>query len=211
MAISFIDQGVSDLTSITIPATTAVGDLIIIFAWHNGASPSTPAAGWTTITSIGGNSNSLIAAYRFATGGDTSGTWNLANNMAVLVYRGASGIGRSSTANHASSTTTTFPALTLQSPSGSAWVVGAGGCATTTSMTTPSGGTLRSSNSGTGFLITVDTNGGANSWTSATSTQGAAAVGSGLMFEVLAPQPITFSNYQFADVGSGMSTSEKIA
>jgi hypothetical protein len=89
----------SATTSVTLP-THAVGDLIVLYCYDNGATtvPGTPTAGgtvptWTTIDGpTGANFNASKTVYAVATATNhTSGTWTNTNNMIAVVLTGQAG------------------------------------------------------------------------------------------------------------------------
>lgn len=139
MSVSFVGAQGSATTTVTIP-THQVGDLILIFAFRDGSNiaPSTPIAGgtvptWNLIGTSGANSASSNFRWAVATATNTtSGIWATATELICLVYRGAS-VGASAGAG-ASSSTITYPALTLQRTDGSSWVVGVAGHRTATDV-----------------------------------------------------------------------------
>lgn len=170
--ITFVNKATSTTTTITIPAHN-VGDLLIMFAYRsNSNTPPTVPSGWTTIDASGAANNSSSLAYRIATGSDTSGTWTNANELILQIYRGtnASPIGAFA-AQHANSTTVTYPALSLQVTNGTSWIIGSAGAASATSTVevAPTGMTARSDVIGTSHEAAgFDTNGGVSSWTAKT-------------------------------------------
>lgn len=168
--ISFVNSNISATTTVT-TATHASGDLLIITAWGTfSIIPSLPA-GWTTPTNgtnsgngVGGRVGSKVAT----TTNDSSGTWTSANVCENSNYSGASGIGAVAF-NTGSSTTITYPAITLQDTSGSSWVLRVaahtGASSGNFTAATLSGYTQRqeAAGPGSGRCIIWDTNGGVTS------------------------------------------------
>jgi hypothetical protein len=180
MAISFISQ-TSGTDTFTMPSHET-GDLLVVFAYRDGSTtaPGEPAgAGWSTIGSGGGSSNSSRISYKIAaSNSEVSGTWTNATTTFVHVYRGvktSDPIGDNNVAT-GSSTTITHPALSLAVTDGSSWVASFFGHRSTNATTltaAPSGMINRSSSAdatdqGAGF----DTNGGVSSFASRTTAIG---------------------------------------
>ena len=188
MAISFIGQAQAAATTVTIPAATAVGDLIVIFAYRNTTTAPTLPSGFTSISTASGNSNSYTVGYKFAVGSDTSGTWTNANELQCVVYRGTSGIGTVSGATHATSTSVAIPSISLANTSGSSWVVSFEGSAQTTSLGVLSGQTQRgTTQAGTTSMAAIaDTNAGVSTYAGGNATAGTTAVYSSGAIEILA-------------------------
>lgn len=97
-----------------------VGDLFVAWATRDGSStaPGIPG-GWSTIASSGTNSLGYSLVYKVsASTGETCGTFTNASSIVVDHIRPASGysvaIGVTGTSASSSSTTGTFPAVTLQ-------------------------------------------------------------------------------------------------
>lgn len=117
-------------TSVTIP-THAVGDLIVIFAYHDGTVtvPTIPTASgtvpaWVTIDSAAGGSfaNSFVTAQFVATATNhTSGTWTGSTGMVAVVLSGQASppIGGHATEISSSSTQANAPAITMSKTDGS--------------------------------------------------------------------------------------------
>lgn len=109
--------------SVTIP-THAVGDLIVLFVYRDGANTAiaVPSAGgtvptWTVIDNNGGaNANVSCTVYCVATATNhTSGTWSFNTGMvaAVLDGQAASPIGGHAEAGSAASNSATAPSVTM--------------------------------------------------------------------------------------------------
>lgn len=159
MAVSFIGESAFSPTTATIPAHQ-VGDLILAFAVRvsDATVPEIPA-GWTTVRVNGANTLGAVVAYKFATTtSETSGTWT-SEYLMVQVYRGVGSVGASSTGSGTTSSTISYPALTLQIADGTSWAVrfAAHRSATNLNSGTPGGYTPRSSTSRSRGL---DSNGG---------------------------------------------------
>lgn len=183
MPISYVGA-VNGTTTATLPAHQA-GDVIIAFAYRDGSTtaPTVPA-GWTTIasgTGGGGSSNASALAYKVAaSSAETVGTFTNATNLVIGVYRGcraANPIGGNATTT-GSSTTITYPAVTMARGDGSSWVVGASGHRSTNVAieTAPAGMTFRTAQSNaTAESALFDTNAGVASWSAATASVGGTA------------------------------------
>lgn len=167
------------------------GDLILVFAHRNTTTAPSLATNFTNIFNGSGNSNAYRAGYKFADGTETgSGTWTNATGVIMVVYRGVSGIGASSAATKASSTTANIPTLTLTGANSRSWVVAVAGHLNTTTQGTPLAGAtnvVNTRNNGSNQAMGLfDTNAGVSSFAATTSSNGAAAVSSGGSIELLA-------------------------
>lgn len=180
--------------------THQVGDLLVTFAYRDGsATAPTLAAGWTSIQSGGANTNSAIAAYKFATSTtDGSDTWTNATEVVAVIYRGTSPllpIGNS-VQNGAASTVIDYPADTLASVAGTSWVVGfAGHRSTNVSITTPPTGmtNLAGGNGAAASAAAADTNAPVSSWSDQTVNVGGTSSGwRSMVIEILAPTTTLF-------------------
>lgn len=183
MALSYVG-GATGTNSATLPAFN-VGDIAIVFAYRDGSNtPPTLATGWTTILgATGANTNSARSGSRVLQSGDTTtGTWTNATSVIVHVYRatdGTASIGASARGS-GSSTTITYPAVTLQDTSGNSWGVRFAGHRSTNVAieTAPSGYTNRTSVSdATDEAAGFDTDGGITSQSSGTASVGGTASG----------------------------------
>jgi hypothetical protein len=182
MALSFVGA-TGGTASAGLPSGWQAGDLAIVFAYRDGSTtaPSLPT-GWTNIINGGANTNSQRVGYRILQSGDTgTGTWTNATTVICVVYRGqdATPIGASAQ-NGGSSTTVTYPALTLQRTDGSSWVLCAAGHRSidTSLETPPSGTTLRRNElDSTDEAAAFDTNGGVSSWSSRSVSVGGTSSG----------------------------------
>jgi hypothetical protein len=114
-------------TSVALPAGWEPGDLAVVVVMRNAtATPPTIPSGWTSAaTTTGGSGTSQVSSrllYRVLQPGDTGISWGATTFRAarMVVYRNAS-FGAVSQQG-STSTTLTFPALTLQVTNGSSWV-----------------------------------------------------------------------------------------
>lgn len=190
--IQYIGQATGS-SSASLPAHQA-GDLLLAFAYRDGNNNAPAlASGWTDIASANGaNTNSSRLAYKFAASdSEDSGTWNNADELVILVYRGVASIGANNY-NTGNSTTVNYPALTLNASSGSSWVVGfAGHRSTNTSLeTAPSGMTNRANvQDATAEASGHDTNGGVTGWSSTNVSVGGTSSGwFSRVVELISPQ-----------------------
>jgi hypothetical protein len=183
MALSYVGQA-TGTNSATLPSFN-VGDIAIVFAYRDGSNtpPSLPA-GWNTILgATGANTNSARSGFRYLQSGDTTtGTWTNATSVICLVYRATGGVATvgASARGSGSSTTITYPAVTLQDPNGDSWGIRFAGHRSTnvTIETAPSGYTNRTSVSdATDEAAGFDSNGGITSGASGTASVGGTASG----------------------------------
>lgn len=167
MSITPISSAYAAADTVAMP-THQAGDTIVIFVSRRSGS-STPdlQAGWTNIVNgnriVGTGNWSARVAYKVATSSaETVGTWSTAEDVIVLVYRGATAIGVVTTTIGAANKTVTWPAATLQATNGQSWVLRfgrGGGAASLTSdlLTNPiSGYTLVQGND---LIVALDTAG----------------------------------------------------
>lgn len=190
-------------TSCTLASAVQYGDVMISAAYRNGSTtPPTLAAGWTTIQGgTGANTNSMRVAYKFAIGGETTcGTWTNATDTMCSVYRGAT-IGSTgpfggSAATGSSSTTVSYPALTMSVADGTSWVVGFSGAVSAGNDDACPATVLTTLRSGTGItsIATCDTNGGVSSFTAKTVTISPTSVWRAVTVELLATPALTSSD-----------------
>lgn len=177
-AVSYVGSA-TGTTSATIPAHQE-GDLIVGYAFWDGSTavPTVPD-GWNEIKQASGTLVSATVAFKFAEGSsETSGTWTNATSLTVHVYRNAAGIGAVAVDNGASTTTVSYPALTLDNGGGTSWVAAfAGITSTDTSLqTAPTGFTNRSTAAdATDEIAGHDTNGGVTSYAGGTVSAGGTA------------------------------------
>jgi hypothetical protein len=124
-------------TNTCMPPTHQAGDLFVIGAFRDG-STTLPTVGtgsptaWTTVQNpTGANTCSAVVCSKVAaSNAETVGTFTNATEVVLNVYRPASGYTLSAGASangSGSSTTVTYPALTLQDTSGYSWVWGFAG------------------------------------------------------------------------------------
>lgn len=197
MAISFIDHAEAATTSVTLPAGTTVGDIIVIFAFRGVLGQPNLPGGYTNIFSQSANTISFRCGYKIAVGSDTSGTWTNADFIQAVVYRGVSGVGGAGSNTNAAATTTTVPGIgTFNVTDGTSWAVSFGGSLQIISMSTPASTTLRSTETATLDMgICFDSGAGVSSWGQHTSTNGLSAAGGGGSVElVAATTPVASGN-----------------
>lgn len=179
----FVGQATGTNTA-TLPAHQA-GDLIVAFAYRDGSTtaPSQPA-GWATVDFGGSNTNSSRLAWkRAASSSETAGTWTNATGVVFLVYRADTGqtinVGNNG-AIGGSSTTITYPALTIAGTTGGSRVVAfAGHRSVNTALETPPSGTVARANRVDTVceVAAFDTNGVVDTWTQRTVSVGGTASG----------------------------------
>lgn len=190
----------SGTTSCT-PSSSAPMQLEIAFAFRAGSTtaPSLPS-GWTSIATRTGTSSSARIACRVAYTSTpaASGTFTNATNLGIVGYKGtgaralqdcafvAVAIG-GSTPNSDSSTSPSFNTVTMTNSSGTSWVLGMMGDATTSNVCTPSG-MSNVSGSTVGDVSFNDTNGGVSNWSTTTCTTGSSADWITFTLEILALQ-----------------------
>ena len=175
--------GATGTNTCTVP-THSIGDLILISAFRKGSTTApTLASGFTSIYSTGANTVGLQVAYRIATAtNDTSGTWTNATELVCQVYTGThttSPIGNSATASQ-SSTTVTYPTVSLTDATGNSWVAGfVGHTSIDTSLSTAPTGMTNKTNQLDANAQTVgcDTNRGVISWATQTVSVGGTSAG----------------------------------
>lgn len=219
MALSRIGVASTEATTITIPVGHQAGDLLIIFAFRDGSTtnPTIPA-GWTSITNTtDGTTCSVSAAWKIAISStDTSGTWTSTTGLICFVFRGQATnktpIGTFSPSAGATNTVTYGVLDPLKCP-GTSWVIAfAGHRSIDTTLETAPTGLVNQTNT-VGALAEYaghDSNGVINSWPSTNvALTGTASGWQTMMIEIFAEQ-LNLNNFQFADVGDGMSISEKI-
>lgn len=205
MAVSFVNSAGANATTITIPTGFAAADIILIFAYSSTVTAPALPAGYTNIFVQTTNSG-LRLGYKIAAGGDTSGTWTGADYLICGVYRGASGIGGANSISNVTSTTTTISGVaTFTNATGTSWVVSAAGSNQGTSMTTPAGTTLRTSqtNGAVDMGLLLDSNAGVTAYGQKLSTNGVTAVSGGGSVELVATVTGAISrNLMLLGVGS---------
>jgi len=176
--------GATGTTSATVP-THEVGDLLLAYAYRDGSTtaPSLPS-GWTNIANANGaNSNSARLAYKIATTtSETATGFTSATSLILHVYRNvdqSSPIGGNNF-DTGSSTTISYPALTMSVSNGTSLVAGFSGHRSTNTAieTAPSGMVNRTSVSdATDQAAGFDTNLGVTSWSAQTASVGGSSSG----------------------------------
>lgn len=95
MAIAF-KEAASGTATVTIPALTADGDLMLVFAYNAGATITVPG-GWTTLWNFDwGGGATLVMAYRIASSEPASYTFTGASVSRIITYSGVASVGASS-------------------------------------------------------------------------------------------------------------------
>lgn len=183
MALSFVGSA-TGTNSHGLPVGWAPGDIAVTFAYRDGSNtaPTLPGT-FAGIVTGGANTNSSRSGARILQSGDTTFTWTNATSAVCLVYRAIGGtvsVGASARGS-GSSSTITYPAITLQDTSGPSWVLRFAGHRSTNVAieTVPSGGfTYRNSVSdATDEAAGFDTAGGVTSMASGTAAVGGTASG----------------------------------
>ncbi len=90
MAVTYVNAGAANATTITIPSGHQGGDLLVMWAFNNGSTtlPTVPT-GWTSLATGTGTLCAGLIAYRVAgSSSETSGTWTTATHLVCNVYRG---------------------------------------------------------------------------------------------------------------------------
>lgn len=159
--ISFITSGTSTVSTITIPASSATGDIAVLCQAATAAGGTSPSAvtpsGWTTLSNDfidaagDGNSYRVMLSWKKLVGGDSgssitgmngSGT----NRKGIMIFRGSSA-NTPSTFSPVSTFVTTDPASQTVSTTGkSAPVLGIGHCYHSTSASKTFTGSLSANN-----------------------------------------------------------------
>lgn len=194
MALSPIGAA-SGTNTATMPAHQS-GDLLIVLAQRTVSSTApTVVAGWTAIGTNTANTMGWRAAYKVAaSSSEVVGTWTNAEQLIVLVYRGAISpyIGALAFNTGAGGGTINFSALALGAADGSRWVIGFAGARTGSSgiEAAPAGMTLRSNAvGGSNELAAFDTNGGVTSWSSVNGGDASTANWKTLVVEIIGDPP----------------------
>ncbi|QBX38681.1 hypothetical protein E4M02_11200 [Brevundimonas sp. S30B] len=179
--------GASGTNTATLPPHKA-GDAIFAAAFRDGSAtlPTLPSGqNWSSILApTGANTCSARAAGKIAaSSGEAVGTFTNATTVDVGIWRPRPGytlsFGAAASAS-GSSTTVSYPALTLQDTSGSSWVMGWAGhrSVNTTLETPPTGMTNRLTTvDATDETALHDTNGGVSSWSLQTRSVGGTSSG----------------------------------
>lgn len=181
MAITLVGTA-SGTNTATMPAHVA-GDLILLFAFRDGStSYPTAVAGWTGVSDGAANLCALRVARKIAaSSSEVVGTWTNATTVTVIVLRGVdqtTPVGAVSVGG-ASSTTVSFPALTMQVMDGTSAIVASVGhrSADVAIDTLPSGMTLARATSDATDEAAVFYLLGAASFTSRNTSVGGTASG----------------------------------
>jgi hypothetical protein len=226
-AIKFIGSAAADTTSVTLPIGHKRGDLLVIFAFRGATTAPSLPAGWTSIANNSSGASSLRVGWKLAiSSADTSGTWTNATGVVCQVFRGTAT--NKTPISAASSTTGSSTTVTYNNSSlnpmlgyGTSWVVGFAATKTTGSTLETAPTTLTNvinlvgaateyagHNSNGVFAASTAANQG--KWVSTdVSVGGASAEWRSTIIEVFAEQG-QVNNYQFADTGGGMGSTEKI-
>jgi len=179
----------------TMPAHQ-VGDLLVVMSYRDGnATAPTLASGFTNVTTASGSTNSARLAYKIAAStSEATGTWTNATSTIVAVYRGThptTPIGGFASST-GSSTSISYPALTMAVTDNTSWVAGFAGhrSANVAIETAPSGLTNVTSVSDTTDEAALhDSNGPRTSWSATSAAVGGTSSGwASITFELrLAP------------------------
>ncbi len=144
---------------VAVPSNTQVGDRMVLFFAANTTSPTyTYPAGWTAVGGTVTGSGFVGRAFtRTATAADLGTSVRVTSSayaksdMALSVYRGATGIAANAGALHAGAASTAHTSPVVNAPAGSKWLVTywADKTSSTTAWTPPAGQSFRSSAFGT--------------------------------------------------------------
>lgn len=201
MAISFIGQASSSLTTITPPSHQA-GDLFLILGFRDGSnSTPTKPLDYAQLQTVTSNSAGSMFAYKLATSsGESGGTWANATGLILLVYRGVdqvTPIGGSSVST-ASSTTVSYPAVPMSVTNGSSYIAGlAASRSIDTSIETPPSGMTNRVDllDATDEIAGHDTNGGVTGWpTTTVAIAGTSSGWAAFTAEILVPKAHYLNN-----------------
>ncbi len=178
MTISRISSATNAGDTITI-GTHASGDLILIFAYNDGANtaPSLPT-GWLNINNGTGSTSGTRIGYKIAqSSSETSGTWTNADGLIAVVYRSDVGLVIPTLAgfNAGTSTSVSYTAFgsSFNRENADQWMIGFGSQRSDTNAleTAPTGLTNVTSLTGTGWeMVAHDSNADANSFATASTT-----------------------------------------
>ena len=145
--------------TVAVPSNTQVGDGMVLFFAANTTSPTyTYPAGWTAVGGTVTGSGFFGRAFtRTATAADLGTSVRVTSSayaksdMALSVYRGATGIAANAGALHAGAASTAHTSPVVNAPAGSKWLVTywADKTSSTTAWTPPAGQSFRSSAFGT--------------------------------------------------------------
>lgn len=176
------------------------GDYILVFAHRTATTaPSLPGT-FTNIANGSGNSNSYRIGYRVSDGTETgSGTWTNATTVIMVVYRGVAGIGGSTFATKAASTTATIGAVTMVGTNSKSWGVAWAAHGATSTQGTPAAiytNVVKTQAGTTENCGVFDSNTEIGAMTATTSSNTTSVVSSGGAVELKAYTPIsTLSDY----------------
>lgn len=170
MALSYISQAAAESNSLIL-GTHAAGDLLLMFAFRDGATTAaTVPAGWTSVGVNAGTACASVVAYRVATSSaEVSGTWTNATNLTCHVYRGQRFVGPpviNSGGQSGTGTSVSYSGITTMTDPGNSWVARfAGHTSIDTALESPPAGhTLRSDSVGAiAEVAGFDTNGAVSS------------------------------------------------
>lgn len=192
MTISRISSATNAGDTVTI-GTHASGDLIVVFAYNDGATtaPSLPS-GWLNINNGTGATSGTRIGYKVAqSSSETSGTWTNADGLIAIVYRSDAGlvIPTYASFNSATSATVNYTSfgVSFNRENVDQWMVGLASqrVDTNTLETPPTGLTNITSLTGTGWEMAAhDSNADANSFTSANVTVTTSAAWRTIVFSI---------------------------
>lgn len=178
MTISRISSATNAGDTITI-GTHASGDLILVFAYNDGANtaPSIPGT-WLNINNGTGSTSGTRIGYKVAqSSSETSGTWTNADGLIAVVYRSDVGLVIPTLAgfNAGTSASVSYTAFgsSFNRENADQWMVGFGSQRSDTNAleTAPTGLTNVTSLTGTGWeMVAHDSNADANSFATASTT-----------------------------------------
>jgi hypothetical protein len=200
VTISRISSASAASDSVTL-GTHASGDMILIFAYNDGANtaPSLPT-GWLNINNATGSTSGTRIGYKIAqSASETSGTWTNADGLIAIVYRSDAGLVIPTLAgfNSGTSTTVNYSAfgVAFNRENVDQWMVGFASqrVDTNTLETAPTGMTNITSQTGTGWEMAAhDSNADANSFASANVTVTTSAAWRTIAFSIFEqPYPTT--------------------
>lgn len=121
MAVAFVNKNYASAT--TVPtATHAIGDRLVIATYGTFSTIPSLGSGFTSVSTNSGNGAGSRVGQRLATAtNDSSGTWTSSSASQNINYSGSKGVGASAFAS-GSSTTITYPTITMQEP-GTSWIL----------------------------------------------------------------------------------------
>ncbi len=224
MAIQFVGFATATGTSITPPAATRTGDMMIVSATNaSSATFVTTAAGYTNKTSGSGTGYAQNVSFKFATSdSEAASTWTNATHISMVVYRDTTtntlSTGTPTIQGGFSSNFTTGSSLNL--PTGTAWSQKQTGSSkswvcvmlqhsTATNLVKDLPNLTLRSDSSVPSVAIWDTNGGCANFAAQTVTVNASTKFGYAIFEVY-NTGYKVNNYQTLGVQNGMSMTEKI-